>query len=100
MSLAIGISNLNLRQESGNWAGDIDVMLVQRGGRGREFGRVNDTISLHLRPETYERVVKTGVPYEREFALNPHANVVRVVVRDPAAGNLGSVTIPAADLQP
>jgi len=100
LSLAIGISNLNLRQESGNWAGDIDVMLVQRGGRGREFGRVNDTISLHLRPETYERVVKTGVPYEREFALNPHANVVRVVVRDPAAGNLGSVTIPAADLQP
>jgi hypothetical protein len=93
LSLSIDISNLNLRQESGNWAGDIDVMLVQRDGRGKDFGRVNDTISLHLKPETYQRVVKTGIPYGRDITMNPKANVLRIVVRDPAAGNLGSVTV-------
>jgi VWFA-related protein len=98
LSLTIGPFNLNLRLVGGTWAGDLDVMLVQRDGRGKEFGRANDTISLRLKEPTYEQVLKTGIPYQRDVTLNPNAKVLRLVVRDSAAGNVGSLTVPAKDL--
>jgi hypothetical protein len=98
LSLVIGTANLNFRPENGNWSSDVDVMLVERDGRGKEFERVNDTISLHLKPETYQQLLQSGIPYQRDITVNPDATVLRVVVRDPAAGNLGSLTIAAGDL--
>jgi hypothetical protein len=87
-----------LEAKNGNWTGDVDVLLIEKDAPGNEFERVGDTISLDLKPETYQEMVKKGIPYQKGIAINPNANLLRVVVRDPATGNLGSLTVPLADL--
>ena len=76
----------------------MDVLLVQRDQQGREFGRVNDTITMRLKPATYERMQKTGAPYVHEITLHAKAQMLRVVVRDARSGDLGSLTIPTNEL--
>lgn len=100
LNLTIGTLNLDLQPKNGNWAGNVDVLLVEKDSRGNEFERVSDTISMDLKPETYREMVKTGIPYQKNIVTNPKANLLRVVVRDPATGNLGSLTVPLAELAP
>ena len=94
VNLTISLAGLNLEQDGDLWTGEVDVFLLQRDERGHEYGRVNDTIELRLKPATYQKVLKTGAPYRREVALHPNADVLRVVVRDAQSGDLGSLTIP------
>jgi hypothetical protein len=49
---------------------------------------------LNLRQESYEKMLKDGLPYSKNLVLDPKASSLRVVVRDRNGGNLGTVTIP------
>ena len=98
LNLSISISSLNLAPDGEVWTGEVDVLLVQRDQQGREFGRVNDTITMRLKAATYERMQKTGAPYVHEITLHAKAQMLRVVVRDARSGDLGSLTIPTNEL--
>jgi hypothetical protein len=80
------------------WTGEVDVFLVERDQRGKEFGRVNDTIAMRLKQATYEQLLKTGASYQHALTLSPKADMLRIVVRDARSGDLGSLTIPTAAL--
>jgi hypothetical protein len=67
----------------------VDVFLVERDQRAKEFGRVNDTIAMRLKQTTYEQLLKTGASYQHALALNPKADVLRVVVPDARSGDFG-----------
>lgn len=98
LNLNISLSGLSLLPDGEIWTGEVDVFLVERDQRGKEFGRVNDTIAMRLKQATYEQMLKTGAPYQHAVTLSPNANVLRVVVRDARSGDLGSLTIPTAAL--
>jgi hypothetical protein len=98
LNLNISLSGLSLLPDGEAWTGEVDVFLVDRDRRGQEFSRVNDTMAMRLKQATYEQMLKTGAPYQHAIALNPKADVLRVVVRDAGSGDLGSLTIPRSAL--
>jgi len=98
LNLNINLSGFNLRPDGDTWIGEVDVFLLQRDQRGKEFGRVNDTITMRLKQTTYEQMLKTGAHYQHALTLSPKADMLRVVVRDARSGDLGSLTIPTAAL--
>jgi len=50
---------------------------------------------MNLREVTYTQLKADGMLYRQTVDLDPRADAIRVVVRDSATGNLGSLTIPA-----
>ena len=99
LDVSIRLANLSLKPVNAKWKGEIDVLLSQRNETGDVFDRVNDTIQMDLSDATYRRFQETGVPYRKTLALDPKATLIRVVVRDPSNGNLGSLTIPVDQIR-
>jgi len=55
---------------------------------------VYQTLDAGLRPETYARVRKEGLPYKAQLDLPPGNYILRVAVRDNRTARLGSLEIP------
>jgi VWFA-related protein len=72
----------------------VDVFFVQKNDRGNQFNGKDDTITLALTKENYDKVMTEGLSYHQVVPLVPQATQLRVVVRDDASGTLGSVTVP------
>jgi VWFA-related protein len=97
VKLNIGVGDLDLRQDdSGHWQGRIHVVLANRDKVGQPLDHRDDTLQLDLKPDRYEAMRKSGLPYHRAFQPELRASSLRVVIRD-EAGNLGSVTIPLTE---
>ncbi len=86
---------ISLEPINDRWSGKLDVVLVQKNGRGQQFEGVNETIDLNLTKPTYDKLAKEqGLLFSKSITLVPQARELRVVVRDVPSGTLGSVTVP------
>ncbi|MGA2181924.1 MAG: VWA domain-containing protein [Bryobacteraceae bacterium] len=94
LKLSVGIAALDLQLERDRWKGKIEVVMMQRGEYGEQLERLDQTLGLQLRKETYETMLKSGFEYRHSLAPKAGAASLRVVVRDSASGDLGSLTIP------
>ena len=96
VKVSIGVADLDLKPDDrGGWLGQIHVVLADRDEVGQQLDKLDDTLQLSLKPERYDELRKSGLPYQRTFHANPKAASLRVVVCDDA-GTVGSVTIPLA----
>jgi hypothetical protein len=95
LDLKIDLASLQMTAANDRHAGEFDVLIQQRDETGETFGRVNDTVTMNFREATYQKFMQEGVPYRRTLSIHSRARVVRVIVRDAATGNIGSLTIPA-----
>jgi hypothetical protein len=73
--------------------------MIQKNDRGQTFQPQDQTISFALKPETLKEIEEQGLLFHKVIARDPHANQLRVVVRDTSSGSLGSVTIPFGQLK-
>jgi VWFA-related protein len=89
-----------LEAQGDRWAGALDLLFVQQAPDGRELRAVKDILTLRLTRDTYQRILKEGAVVIKVLDLLPAAAQLRVVVRDPATGNLGAVTIPVSQVRP
>ena len=96
LKLRIGLASVSLRQNADRWEGQIEVSLFQRDNSGNAFEPVSNTLGLMLKQDSYERGLKSGFQYSRRFRLDPKATSLRIVVRDPGSGSLGTLTIPVS----
>jgi hypothetical protein len=94
LRLRIDPRTLDLRQESEQFNGRVDVVLVQEDHEGGQYDQVLDTMVLAMKPDTYRRALADGLAYSHGLQLDPKANELRVIVRDAFSGNVGSLTIP------
>ena len=94
--LKIDHAAISLQPEQARWLGRLDILLVQRDDQGKEFGGVDDTVSLNLTQDTYNKFVSDDLTYHRVVARAGGAKLLRIVVRDAASGAMGSVTVPLA----
>lgn len=86
---------ISLEPNGERWSGKLDVVLVQKNGRGQQFGGIEETIELNLTKPTYDQLMKDqGLRFTKALTLVPQARELRVVVRDVPSGTLGSVTVP------
>jgi VWFA-related protein len=96
LKLNIATPDLGLAQQGEFWAGKIDVFLVERDDAGLHAKVTGQTLSLKLKPATYWRLMRDGIPIEQSMEIRPDSGSVRVVVVDESSGRMGSVTIPAS----
>ena len=93
LKLNVGVAALGLRPERDRWKGKVEVVLMQRDENGGQLERLDQTLGLQLKDETYKAALKSGFEYRHSFAPKAGAASLRVVIRDAASGDLGSLTI-------
>ena len=52
------------------------------------------SLKLNLKPEQIASLGETGLPYRTPFQPGPDTMTIRVLVRDAATGNMGTVDLP------
>ena len=86
-----------LFEKRGNtWHGAVDIAVAQTLSDGRQTADADITIPFELDDTTRAQLLKDGLRLTRTIGLRDDAHDVRVVVRDPSSGAVGSVIIPAA----
>jgi VWFA-related protein len=80
------------------WEGKLDLAIAQALPDGRQFSSLDTTIPLRFTTETRDQMLRDGLSLTRTITLRPDLHQVRVVARDDATGEVGTVTIPAARL--
>jgi len=97
LSLKIGLSAVALSLQGGRWKGKLDIAVVERiedsAGAESPAWRLDQTLALELKQETYEQDLRDGFPYRHSFVRKPGTASLRVVVRDPGSGAAGSLSI-------
>lgn len=94
VTLAVSARDLAMEQQAGRWMDKLDIFFIQRDDTGLHARVEGQTLGLRLRPQTFERLMAGGVPFERVVPLRPQTASLRVVVVDENSGRMGSVTIP------
>jgi hypothetical protein len=97
--LRIEAQSISLKKSQERWNGMLDVLFVQKDARGQQYNARDDTITLRLTPEIHDNVSRQGLIYRQMIERAPRAIELRIVLRDAASGQMGSVTIPYKDLQ-
>jgi VWFA-related protein len=100
LQLMIALKDVTLERQQGRWTGKLDVYVVQRDEDSGRASSSGDGIQLALKDSSYESAMKTGFAYERSLRAGPKTRSLRVIVYDENSGRLGSVTLPASELQP
>jgi hypothetical protein len=100
MLLVIEPRHLTFEQSAGHWTGAVDVLLVQQAASGTNVTVANDTVRLDYAREGFEEVMTRGLIMVKDLDRAAGAHRLRVVVRDVASGNVGSVSIRADTIQP
>jgi VWFA-related protein len=86
---AVNLRDLHLDHEAERWRGSFDIAFSPGGGQKMKFR----TISLDLSEEEFRAALAS--PYDVSIPVTPGvAGPIRIVVRDRATGNAGSLLLP------
>ena len=99
LKLDIAASDLALSEQNERWVDNLDIFLIQRNDDGLHAQVTGKTLGLALKPATYQKLLKEGIPFDQIIESNQDIGSVRIVVVDENSGRMGSVTVPAAALQ-
>ena len=92
VTLRVDPKSIQLDPQGDRWAGKLDLLFVEKDAHGAQTFGVDDTISMELKQQNYDRVQKEGLMYHRVLPSNAQTSELRVVVRDTSTGAVGSVT--------
>jgi hypothetical protein len=98
----IDVNGLELEtNDEGRVSGDLAFLIEAQHLQSGEYYNVDEKIEMRMLPETFERLKDTGYVVSREFSLPPGTYQAKVIVRDLASGEVGSVIhdfeVPEAD---
>jgi VWFA-related protein len=96
VKLGIAAADLGLAQQGDLWADKLDVFLVRRDDAGMHAQVTGQILGLRLKPATYQKYLREGIPFEQPLDTGAGKGSVRLLVVDENSGRIGSVTIPAA----
>ncbi|HEY1897902.1 MAG TPA: VWA domain-containing protein [Terracidiphilus sp.] len=100
--LKVGVSATDLEMarsgdsQSGEfWTDRLDFFLIERDDDTLHARVTGRTLALRLKPATYQKVLREGIPFDQPLPSKPGAGSVRIIVVDENSGRMGSVTLPA-----
>ena len=93
LSLNIAATDISLTQQNGRWKGRLDIFVVQRDVTGTHAEVKEQRLVLDLKPETYQKVLRDGIPFAGYIEQKAGTGTVRVIVVDEDSQRLGSVTL-------
>ena len=97
VQLVVDPNGVNLEVEKDKdgkdrYKGRVDILWLQRDKSGADFASTQDVVDLNLLKETYDKMRRGGLIYNKQIALSPKAEFIRIVVRDATSTLSGSVT--------
>lgn len=98
VQLKIAARDLDLAEEGEFQADKLDIYLADRDDGNQQTKVTGQTLRLRLKPDTYKKMLREGIPFDLVVGAMPDAGSIRIVVVDESTGRMGSVTIPAAAL--
>ncbi len=93
-ALRVDPKGVSLQQQGDRWAGQLDVLFVQKDNRGRQYNGEDSKVSMRLTEPNYRKLSTEGIVFRRNVTRVMRATELRIVVRDAASGSVGSVTVP------
>lgn len=88
--LSIDTSRLFLSLVDGNRTGALDILAVCYNDKEQAVGNFYQRAGIDLTPEMFDKISKSGLPYNVKFEATPATRRVRVVVYDFRADLVGS----------
>ena len=94
LAIRIDPGSLSLERDGSRWRGSADLLIaqVERSGKGKIIDAT--PLAFSLSDEERSRALATGLKIERRITLDPVVHELRIVVRDVASGDVGSLVIP------
>jgi len=98
MKLKIGLAPVALQEEGERHTGKLEILVAERNVvPAPELKlKLQQTLGLQLKTETYEQTMRDGFPYRYSFTPKSGVTSLRVAVHDPGSGAVGSLTVPVA----
>jgi VWFA-related protein len=93
-NLHLDLNEIHMERNNGIWNGVIQTVFLQLDSRGKIIHADDKVFKLSLPPDVYDQTLKQGVSETERIQVLQSSAQLRVVVRDPWNGNLGSVAIP------
>jgi hypothetical protein len=95
-TLRLNASSIRLSQTAPDmWEGAVDVAIAQALPSGALVRTLDVTVPLRFNTAMRDQALREGLNLNRRIRPNPEAHSVRIAVRDPATGAVGSVSISA-----
>jgi VWFA-related protein len=85
---------LSLASKDGRWSDTLYLLFGQLGAGDKVITSEKESLGLNLKPETYERLMKTGTKFNGRLVLSPDVVNLRVIAQDTGSGAVGTLTIP------
>jgi len=87
----VDVRGFAFEEADGRHQATVQFLLVVAHRETGEFFRYDQALDLKLLPATRERLARTWLPIVREFELRPGGYQAKIVVRDKATGQVGTV---------
>ena len=95
---AIDLAGLDLELSEGTWKGQAELVARFIAVDGTPAGEVvSETLTLNLRPATYQAMLGTGLLYRKELIIPERAVELKLLVGNLASGKIGTLTIPLSN---
>jgi len=94
MQYWIDARNITLTPAGQQWEIQITLAAEELGPKGESLKGVSHQINLSLNSDTRKSFLASGLRYNEPLPIVPNAERIRVVVRDDASGELGSLSVP------
>jgi VWFA-related protein len=91
MVAEVDIRGLTFTEQEGRQVGEIEFLMVVAHRESGEFFRYDQSIKLKLRPSTRQRLNRIWFPILRDFELQSGDHQAKIIVRETATGQIGSV---------
>jgi len=88
--LHIDASQLRFNQVEGRYHDKLDLIGFVLDANGKTVDGFSDVLELNLLPERYQLCLKNGLVSTRTLAVKPGVYQMRVLVREPDTGKLGT----------
>ena len=100
--LKVDLRDIRFVGAAGRSNAQLDIAFVQFAKDGRVVEGFKDRVAMALPPEVYNEAETDGWFYRKAIWVNGETEKLRVVVRDIASGDAGSVSVPvhAAPIRP
>ena len=94
LNITADARNLTFQDKKGGKAASLDFIFAQLDTAGKVVSDVRHTVSLAVADKGMDVVLERGLSMNDLLEVTPGATQLRLVVRDTASGNMGSVTVP------
>ncbi len=72
----------------------LEFVAVAWDKNNKAAGNVSETMDLDLKPETFQRILNTGVPAHQQLTLKPGTYKIRLGVMDYTNSKIGTLEVP------